>query len=234
MVEAEKITGAGIQRIFEQLRDNRTVLKMSLPARDYERLTMVIRLLSDRGKSFFLIDYPQDFREAISKLRVWELRFECLGKDRVPYTFKTSGGQLSGNDVWIPFPAVVERGQRRRNFRLTTPLDTQMDFLLESTTRRVTVLNVSQEGALVSFPKDTPGNPLLEEGEILRSLILTFPCTEGDQMVYIKEASVSRVERDPSTRQYRYGIRFIHMERDEINILKNTIYKVQREFLRKR
>lgn len=234
MKNPEIVKGDRRLGLFEQLQRDRTTIDMHLLGKDYERLTLITRTRMQNETPYFLVDYPEGFKEAVADVGVWKIRFECIGKDNIFYIFKTSGGEILKDEICIRFPEIIERIQRRTSFRLEPPLGTRIHVIINSTKHEMTVTNVSQGGALVSFKKGATKKPILQAGEHLRGLGLVFPSDEEVLKVNIKKASVKRLEKDPLTNRYRYGLQFIDIEKNDRDTLIDLIFRFQRELLRKR
>ena len=234
MAEFEKITDQGIFELIEQLQKDRIIIKIHLLGKDYEHLTAVTGVRTKGRIPHFMIDYPRGFREAVTGVETWKIQFEFIGKDKVPYTFKTSGGQTSRGKILIRFPESIDRIQRREYFRLGAPVGTKIDSIINSTLHEIVVINISEGGALVSFGKGAKEKSFLKTGGLLRDLTLLFPSEEEELKVIIKKALVKTVEKDPLTNHYRYSLQFTDIEKDEKDALRGLIYKFQRGFLRRR
>jgi c-di-GMP-binding flagellar brake protein YcgR len=233
----EGIEGKGRFTILEGLQSDKTLIKMSLLDKDYERLTIVTGIRTRNNTPFFLIDYPGGFRETVADLEVWSVVFQFTGKDKLQYVFRTSGGEIHRNEIWIRFPKVIERGQRRRHFRLEVPFGTKLHFQLRSSKRELSVSNVSLGGvlgAIVSSESGTQKGQSLRSGDILEHIQLEFPSSEEDLRVHIIKARVVRWEDGPLASHKHYAIQFIEMDKSEEAALTELVYKFQREFLRRR
>ena len=207
---------------------------MHLMGTDYERLTIMVDVRVTRENQIFLIDYPQDFKETVAVLDPWTIRFDFKGEDKIPSFFKTSGGVISGRDIWIPFPRFIERKQRRRDFRISSPVGKRLEFLLDSKEHELSVINFSQGGALVSTGKGGRNELGIETGGRIKNLTLFIPFDKALKRIRVSEAKVRRVDQDSTTKHYRYGLQFTDIEREEKLFLKKIIYRTQRDLLRKR
>ncbi len=236
METPELITGDRRTRIFRQLQKDRTVLTLRLLGRDYERLTMVIGVEQDGGQPSFLIDYPRGFREAVSGIPVWMLRFEFIGTDHLAYRFRTKGGRILKDGVHLPLPGAIERIQRRAHFRVEAPLGSTVRFpdpgpggdLLE-----MALVNVSVGGALMASRKaGGPSDSLGMDTEI-RDLKLFFPLPDEDVTIPVRSAVVKRVESDGETGKPKYAVRFEPLPAAEADRLNELIWEIQRIQLRR-
>jgi len=180
---------------------------------------------------FFLIDYPKGFKEAVSDVEVWEMRFEFIGNDNLQYIFKTSDGEISGNEIWIRFPEFIEKLQRREHFRIEVPLGTKLHFEKKTAGIEMDVIDISLRGALVTSIQK---NAILKSREDLIDVQLVFPSEKKDLVVHTKKVSVKRVEKDSQSKRYTYGLYFAKTEKDEEALLTKIISKLQIKFLQKK
>ena len=217
--------------IFEQLQKDKTLIQLRLSGKDYERLTIITGIRARKNALFFLIDYPKGFKEAVSDVEIWKIRFEFIGNDNLQYIFRTSGGEIFGNEIWIKFPEAIEKIQKRKHFRIEAPFGAKLHFEKRSVRFDMNVIDVSLRGALVNSVQK---NAILKIGEDLRDVKLVFPSEKKVLMVRIKKASVKRLKKDPRMDRYTYGLYFAMIEKNEEKALTKIIYELQRKFLQKR
>jgi len=217
--------------IFEQLRKDKTLIQIRLLGTNYERLTIITGIRARKNMLFFLIDYPKGFKEAASDIGVWKMSFEFIGNDNLQYVFKTSDGEISGNEIWIRFPESIEKTQLRKHFRIEVLLGTKLHFEKKSDRFEMNVIDISLRGALVTSIQK---NAILKSREDLIDVQLVFPSEEKDLMVNIKKASVKRVGKNAPMQRYTYGLYFTIIEKNEETALTKIIYELQRKLLQKR
>jgi len=228
----EKISGKRLFELFNGLKKNKTSIRISLQDMKFERLTMVLETRKSGRKSYFLIDYPQGFREAVARMDAWNLKVEFVGEDRIPHLFRTSEGMFEKGEAWIRFPDFVERMQRRRHYRMTAPPGTVINYGMYQRGRGMDVINVSEGGAFVT----TSGSPSIRPDGRLKNLELVFP-SQGEEFVEkirIKDTKIITVEEDSSPYRYRCRLEFKKIEKEEQAILRSLIYKFQRQILRQK
>lgn len=233
-MERERITGEKRFQVFEALRNDKTFLKMNLTGMDFERLTIVLEIDLGEEGPLFLIDAPAGLREALRDEAPGKIRFEFTGPDNLQYLFNTSGGQVLHDRIWIRLPESIERIQRRRHFRLEAPLGTRLYVSLDGRRQEMNVINVSQGGLLVAPLKGTSRSEIIRTGDYLRRIALVFPSEEDHPSLTIEEALVRRREQDTLTGEPRYGLQFTRLEKKTEKVLTDIIYRLQRQFLRKR
>lgn len=234
MSGTEIIQGEDLLRLFRDLQENKTVMRINILGRNYERLTMVIGVLNRTPLRYFRIDYPKGFERAVRDTPAWRMRFEFKGKDKIIYHFRTYGGHISGKDIFIPFPQHIERNQRRRCFRLDVPLGAKVVVSRYAERYEMTLVNLSEGGALVGLEKSSSRQPVFQQGESLRHLIILFEAEECLFRIPIEKALVKRLDKNPITLRYQYALQFINLGYGEKNDLRELIYLFQRDFLQKR
>ena len=225
------IQGKNRFEIFEQLRKDKTLIQMRLLGANYEQLTIVTGIQARKNMLFFLIDYPKGFNEAVSDVEVWEMRFEFIGNDNLQYSFRTSGGEIFGNEIWIRFPEAIEKTQRREHFRIEVPLGTKLHFEKKSARFEMNVIDISLKGVLVNSIQK---NAILKSGEELIDVQLVFPSEKENLTVHIKKVSVKRAGKNAAMERYTYGLFFAILEKNEETVLTKIIYELQRKLLQKR
>ena len=96
MAESEKITGAAIPKLFEELLHHKTLLKLTVVDSDYEHLAPIIDLVNRNKVPHFVIDTAEGLAYAIAEIDPCRLHFEFTGKDHIKYNFETIGGEIDG------------------------------------------------------------------------------------------------------------------------------------------
>jgi len=139
----EIIKGKSRIEILKQAQSDKSLIQMQLADKEISCLTVITGLLFKNKDSYFLIDYPAGFREAVAEIETWKMQFRFTGKDQLPYIFNTSGGELNQNDVTIKLPDFIERLQKRANFRINALLDTKLPIIKGFTEYKTNVVNIS-------------------------------------------------------------------------------------------
>jgi c-di-GMP-binding flagellar brake protein YcgR len=238
MAEPEIIQDEGILRILKDLQQNKTLIKIRLQDKDYERLTLITSISKKRKSARFMIDYTAEFENAVADSDVWRLHFEFTGVDNIKYVFKTSGGEFFREKIWVNFPAVVERYQRRVDFRLEAPVGTRLYFTLGSDAYELLLKNVSLGGALGTLGnlnKKLERELKQDNNQILEDIELAFPHKRKKKIsITIKHAKINRLERNSVTNYYEYALQFTGIDEENELRLTDLIYLFQRDYLRKR
>ena len=148
MANIEKIQGSAVLKLFKELHQDSTPLKMQLLNSEYERLTHIAKIRKWKRAHCFLIEYHENFRIAADDLDGWRMRFEFACKDNINYSFETGIDQISHKTIWIRFPEIVYRYQRRGHFRMEAPHGTRLYFNISDTRYNLLVINISLSGTL--------------------------------------------------------------------------------------
>lgn len=239
MSEPEKIKNKKLFKLMEQLKQDKILLSMRLVGQDYERLTMIADIRKHKKASFFVIDQPRDFMDAVAKIAVWEIHFEFNGPDTLEYIFTTSGGEFSGNEIQIPFPDYIERLQRRRHFRMHVPIGTKLFFMSGEVQREIDLINISLSGTLGSLSRlkgEDSKELILKKGDSLKNIEIVFPPDKerSERKVKVKKLVVRRAEHDRQKGLDYYAFEFMDIRRGEKKTLTKIIYYLQRLFLQRK
>lgn len=236
-MDYDQITGDAIKKVFESLITSKILVKLRLSGTDYEQLTVLTGFRKKLNRTFFLLGYPDGFKEVAGNKAAWEIDFEFTGPDRIPYSFSTTGGEIYQNQLGLPFPELVYRHQRREFFRLEAPEGTMVEFVYRRSGCRAPVVNISVGGALIAMVCHVDGDQHdlpFQIGNVLADVDLVFPPASDETRVTIKKAVVVRFDhRGPNTAAC-CGLKFIEIEQSQANTLTEFVYKLQRYRLRHR
>jgi len=240
MSEQGKIQDKKLFELFEYLLKERVIISIHIVGTAFDRLSCVNGIKEDIPRNWLLVDMPDGFRAALPQNKPMVLKFNFNGPDQLEYIFTTTGGQIDGRDIKIPFPDFVDRVQRRKNFRMETPPGTKMLIALDNDIKAVLgLINISIGGALGALIKHNfkglQGSLLTVNQPILRGAILVPVNTfQNEDLILIKKSVVRRIEHQREKNIYRYAVEFIDMDPAEKRKLTQAIYHFQREFLKKR
>ena len=226
-----------IHDVFHELIKENTLIKMRIPKLGYEQLTMVTDIRMQKKDAFFIIDPPSGFYDIVNDIDHTRIYFDFNTKDGIQYAFKSVGGLIRDEQIWIEFPDIIERIQRRKDFRLEFPKGSVMRFQIESIEYEMNLINLSMGGAYAEISLNTNGaekSPRLKSGSSLHNVVLSAPSEEGNLDVHILKISIIRVERAKTEKGCKLGLQFTDMDSGEVKILKKIIYDFQRRFLQKR
>lgn len=233
----ETIDGAGIQTLFEELEEDKTLIRLKLTKKKFESLTLLTGFRRKFGRQYFLLDYPEGFREATANMKSWRLKFEFTGRDKIQHSFTSVGSEYYQDQLCIEFPRQISRLQRRKNFRLEAPDGSIIDFKIDETRCKEKVIDVSLGGALVSlvcFGEDSSEDLPFQPGDVLEEIELVFPGEYEEQRIYIEQATVVRIQDGRQDAKICCGLQFRKFDKSQIEALTEFIYNYQRRFLRTR
>lgn len=239
MIDPGKVQGNKLVDLFSQLVASKTIISMYVVGTGYERLTCVTAVKQEGQGNSLVVDLPEGFREAAAKDEDLNIRFNFNGPDHLEYLFSTKGGRINGANVEIPFPAYVERLQRRRNFRINTPPGTRLIFKTKAVSGIIGVINISLGGVygalLKHSSKDAHGSVLSTDQRVFK-MGIRFPADDDieEQTVEIRKSIVRRVEHDKDRGIYKYAFEFVEIQREQQNLLTQLIYQIQRLQLQRR
>jgi len=234
MADIDKIDGPGVLTIIEALQTDQTLIKLRVPAKDFNHLTIITGIKQSSQESYFKIDYPHGFKEAVQEIDEWRLKFEFTGPDRLPYAFSTWGGERTGKDIWVKFPEWVERQQKRDDFRLSLPYGTNIYLSATDAQWKLRIENLSRGGILAVEKISARSEALFETGDSVEALRIRFPRAREHKTLIVNKAIVKRVTKDAGQKRRFYAFQFVEIERHVESILVRRIYDLQREFLRRR
>lgn len=239
MVDPAKLQEQRVFELFSYLIEKRVIISLQVVDADFERLTCVTQIRREADGPWLQIDMPEGFQAVVAKQATMNLRFNFNGPDQLEYIFTTRGGFVKGRDLHLPFPEYVERVQRRKNFRMPTPIGTKMMFRTERGPAVLGVINISLGGifgALVKpAAKDLNGS-LLAMGQAIQHAGIIVPADSDSEelIIIINKMEVRRIEHDPERNIYRYAFEFKDILPNENKKLTQAIYHFQRVFLQRR
>lgn len=236
-MEYDQITDNAIKKVFDSLIKSKILIKLRLSGTNYEQLTVLTGFRRKLNHTFFLLGYPDGFKEAAGNRDAWEIEFEFTGPDKIPYSFSTTGGEIYQNQLCLPFPELVNRNQRRKFFRLEAPEGTVVEFVYRQSEYRAHVADISVGGALIAVvchEEEKRHDLPFQVGDVLEDIELAFPSESGETRVKIKKAIVVRLDQRVPDTATCCGLEFIEIEQNQVNTLTKFIYKFQRNRLRNR
>jgi c-di-GMP-binding flagellar brake protein YcgR len=237
MAKYEKIKDSALTKIFEELINYKTFLKLNFLNSDYKQLTRITALADRNNEPYFIIETPEGFEHVAAKNAPWRIRFEFAGRDHIKYRFTTTAGEIHGNRTFIKMPRVMERNQRRKLFRIDAPAETKLCLSLDGVRHKLEVINLSIGGslaALVQTNSDGKGSPPFVDNYFLKNAELVFPAEIMRQPIKISAVQIKRMKMNTETKRYEVALEFYEIEKSEEQKLTDLIYELQRQYLRKR
>ena len=237
MAESEKIKGAAIPKLFEELLHHKTLLKLTVFDTDYEHPTLITALVNRNKGPHFAIDTPEGFEQATAEIASRNLHFEFTGKDHVKYTFRCIGGKIDSNRIYIKYPREIERWQRRELFRVKAPAGTKLYLPLDTLRYELDVIDISIGGTLAALVRTSPhdlDNPPFADARILKDIELGFPAEIMRRPIKIKAVQLKRLSKNSEKSGYEAAFEFYEISTGEQRRLTDLIYHLQRQALRQR
>ena len=237
MAESEKIKGAAIPKLFEELLHHKTLLKLSVSDTDYEHLTLITALVNRNKGPHFAIDTPEGFEQATAKIAPRHLHFEFTGKDHVKYTFRCNGAEINNNRIYVKYPRQIERWQRRELFRVNAPAGTKLYLPLDTLRYELDVIDISIGGTLAALVRTDShdfDNPPFADARILKDIELVFPSETVRRPIKIKTVQLKRLRKISEKTGYEVAFEFYEISTGEQRRLTDLIYHLQRQALRQR
>lgn len=237
MSDPEKIQGDKLIEIFRYLVEKRVIIAMQMVDADLERLTCVTQV--SEAPPSFVVDLPEDFKISVNKADELKLRFNFNGPDRLEYLFAATGGQANHRELRLPLPEYLERIQRRKDFRMDTPVGSKLFLKIDKLHAVLGLNNISLGGAfgtLLKHNHKTLSGSLLAENQHIDNAGILIPSTEDrdEIIIIIKKIEVRRILHDLERKIYKYAFQFIEMDPREKSKLTQAIYAIQRQFLKRR
>ena len=90
MYSTELISGKKLLELFNQIEKEKTILRLYVLGKGFERLTIVTGFEKKNGQTYFLIDTPEGLHERIKEGEVYRLYFEFTDKNKIHKALKHS------------------------------------------------------------------------------------------------------------------------------------------------
>ena len=237
MAESEEIKGSAIYKIFEELVSYKTLLQLNLLNSDYKQMTRITALARRNNEPHFILATPEGFKQAAAKTVPWQIRFEFTGRDHIKYGFTSIGGEIHGKRTFVKMPRVVKRNQRRKLFRINAPAGTKLCLRLDGIRPELEVINLSIGGslaALVQTHSNFKGSQPFADTHFFKNAELVFPAEIMSQPIKISSIQIKRMKINFETNRYEVALEFNEIDKNEELKLTDLIYRLQRQYLRKR
>ena len=232
MIDFEKIEGQRVIDIVHYLFSEKTLVKVSLRDKEFDHLTVITNLRNESNERTFQIDPPAGLYALIKQSAPRELDFEFTGSDQLPHKFSAQLQHAGQKEIWLSYPAFIQRHQLRNNFRIKVPTEAQLQVLVGQTDVRMIIDNISLGGAFCHCSNGY--KPLFEEKQQLNKLEMMFTLSDHCIEVPIERAVVRRLE--PRTRPKHFGValEFVQISNEARKKLTQEIYDIQRYYLQSR
>jgi hypothetical protein len=232
MADFENIKGQKVFDLLQNLIKSKTLIKLSIINKDFERLTVLLAIQVEKaGLIRFQIDPPEGLWVALQKLHRPALRFEFLSRDHLPHRFDVPF-EDGGDEGWLPGPEVIKRYQLRNDFRLKAPANAYATALINEAEFRMSLDNISLGGFYCHCPNSAKA--LLFKDQIIKNIALVLVLDGEYRMVSIDCAVVRRIEGRTRQRHFGVAFEFAQITAEAQKGLVQLVYGLQREYLQMR
>lgn len=232
MSNFEKITGQKIVDLIQDLIKGKTLVKISIHGKDFERLTVLLAIHVEKDRPIrFRIDPPEGLWIALQKLHQPILRFEFLSQDRLPHRFEVPFDD-DDDEGWLPCPEVIECYQLRNDSRIKAPVNAYATALINEAEFKMALDNISLGGIFCHCPNSAKA--LLFKDQIIEGLSLVFTFGGEYQMISIDRAVVRRIAGRTHQRHFGVAFEFAVINAEVKKRLVQLIYGLQCEYLQNR
>lgn len=231
MSDFETISGDKLNALIQNLKQNNILIKISIPKGDYGQLTVITDIREDSDGHSFQIDPPNGLLAALTKHPNHPLIIEFSSKDKLPHRFEAHLKETK-DEIWFAFPEQIQRFQLRNNFRIKAPADAHITAIIDDTTVKMYVDNISIGGLFCHCPNTVKEKIVV--GHKLKNISLMISYSDKNHMVKIGRAIVRRVEGRKRPKHFGVAFEFLTMKFDEKKRLTQIVYDLQREYLRNR
>lgn len=228
--ERENVRGKGVLNLIDEARRGKTLVNMRLLENDVEILTVIDGIQTSRKGPLFAVDVPENLKKDLDAIDYRTLEFEFMDSKKVPCGFTASTLEILGDKIWVMFPDVIYREQKREHFRIEAPLGARLCFKKDDVQHLMSMSDISMGGLLITLRAGARDSQILSVGEKLRDIELVFQ----SESVQVREALVIRMEEGIPGRSIHFGVQFIGIHGDERRVLKELLYKLQRLVLARR
>ena len=233
MDDSEKISGKRIFSILEKLKEKHTILNVHVMGTDFEGLSVIVDFF-DGDNPRFIIDYPGTHGSNPTMVKDKKCYIEFSGEDKIPCSFKATIDKISEKRIIFHCPEFIERTQRRRAFRIHVPSGTKMYYTHRNKLLEFDIIDISEGGLLAGIKAINHESLILFKGSKLDNLLISAALEDISVNIKVTSAEIVRVEHIKETARFKYGLRFIDINNEEMNSLKRFIYYCQRRLLKKR
>jgi c-di-GMP-binding flagellar brake protein YcgR len=232
MTTFENLNGDKLFLIFQQLVNQKILIKVYLPQVEYESLTLVTDTCDEDRRPIFRIDVPKGLLAAITESKSKQLSFEFTSTDKVSHRFKSDIATIENKSISLLYPQLIQRHQQRDNFRIKAPYDSNATILVEDKLIRMEIDNISLGGAYCYCPNKYKST--MVQGLELTGMELIFNLKSQSSHIMIQNTAIKRVESRHRPRHFGIAFEFIKIKKDYKKQLVQLIYDLQRAYLQNR
>lgn len=225
-------------RLFKELKEEKTILQMSLAETDLSKLTFVSGVGQKQQGPCFTVGCPAVFARAVRADMERPLVFFFIDKQGVPYTFASSADSVIDDDkgLLLRFPDEIRRNQRRRHVRIKLDSGACLTAWTGDIKYHMSINDISEGGALAMIQEsgDPPKQLLSPDEKLLDLRIQLAPGKSDNVAVTVNQAVVRRVAVSAISGRFQYGIMFTDVDDEESQKLKRGLEsKYPQKFRRK-
>ena len=229
-------TVEAITDAFTYLKSSGTLVQMVSERAGFERLIVVTDLRRTLTGRMVVLDAPQDLETIVLPEELPSFRFEYTGPDGLKYVFRSHRPELRADGLWIAMPDVIERIQRRSDFRVIAPMDSWLSFSVDDMPIRAKVLDISLGGVRCHISIGRYGHTagIIQKGMPVVGLDLHLPNDSGTTTVHVHTGRIEWLTRETDAGRVMAAMSFQKMDRIAGNRLTREIYRIQRRLLQLR
>lgn len=232
MEDVEKIYGEYRYALLRDLLAERTPVNFRIEGTAFEKLTFVTGFKHVKTIPYLLVDRFKGLSGTWSDKRDVFLNF--TGSDKIHYSFRTCIHEIAEHDIWLELPEFIERIQRRKHFRVATPLGTKVLLPKGEKTYEGHAVNLSMVGVLFKEAERTDGQSQWNVGDDVDHVQVVWSKDSLSTSISVKKSRVKRVVKDPVTGRCWCALHFLELDNQEAEKLREFIYTCQREALQRR
>ena len=232
MEDIEKVYGEYRFALLQDLLTGRTPVNFKIEGTEFEKLTFVTGFKQVKTTPYLLVDRFKGLSGARSLRRDVLLNF--TGGDKIQYSFRSCIHEITQHDIWLEFPEFIERIQRRKHFRVATPLGTRVLLPKNEKTYEGHAVNLSMMGVLFKETERSEGQSGWNVGEDMEHVQVLWNKDFVSTSISVKKSRVKRVVKDPVTGRCWCALHFLELDSEEEEKLREFIYMCQREALQRR
>jgi c-di-GMP-binding flagellar brake protein YcgR len=238
MAPLDLIQGKSVAGIIDQLIAEKTLLGVQIPAKAFQRVSVLLDRRLINNLPHFQLDTPKELKAACQSVETnLVLHFEFTGRDKLRYQFTCHGSLLLGDHLWVSMPESIRRIQNRSHFRVETPHGSKLRLKLGDSVMDMQLGNLSLSGAFADVQvqkRHGPFQPVLSVGQSVTGIEISFPTHMQVDPIQIKQGTVVRMDTRRMRLRVGFGFHFLEIDAANKRSLTSAIYTLQRNFLKSR
>lgn len=228
----ENIEGRKLFTLIDTLVRGKTLVNVSVPSHEYERLTLITDARQNRKTPIFQIDTPKGLLSALKQTNSIKLHFEFTSNDRVTHRFDSQIQKVSERGIWVVYPLFIQRYQMRENFRIKLLQESHAQLCIDDIDLRLPIDNISM-GGVYCYCLNLYKHFFEVEAEV-KDIDLYFTRKEECFIIQVALARIKRMESHVRPKHFGIAFEFLRISNAVRRRLTQLIYELQREFLQQR